>query len=195
MAGGKKSEGTTRRDFLAGTGAALAFSVASGLTGSVDAASNVEVKNRVVGRVSHDSSLCAGCSVCTLMCSLYHEGETMVALSRNELVRDPFEGRYSMSVCRQCLSPSCYEACPQKDSALCIDNVTGVKYINTENCTGCGECISACPQETAGVKLNPETEIAFKCDLCRGRDKGPICVEYCAQNALSVAQDKREGLR
>jgi len=193
MAGGTKAEGTTRRDFLAGTGAALAFGVASGFAVCAGEASNAEAKNRVAGRIEHDSSLCAGCSVCTLMCSLYHEGETIIALSRNELVRDPFEGNYSMNVCRQCLSPSCYEACPQKDSALCIDNVTGVKYVNSENCTGCGECVSACPQKTAGIKLNPEKEIAFKCDLCRGRDKGPICVEYCAQNALTIARDNGEG--
>ena len=192
MAGGKKSEGTTRRDFLAGTGATLAFSVSSGLVGRAGAASIVEAKNRVVGRIEHDSSLCAGCSVCTLMCSLYHEGKTIVVLSRNELVRDPFEGSYSMNACRQCLSPSCYEACPQKDSALCIDKVTGVKYVNPENCIGCGECFSACPLKKAGIKLNPDKEIAFKCDLCRGRKNGPICVEYCAQNALAISRDKEE---
>jgi len=193
MAGGKKSEGTTRRDFLSGTGTALILGVASKLAGCAGDESNVEEKNRVVSRIEHDSSLCGGCSVCTLMCSLYHEGATIVALSRNELVRDPFESSYQMNVCRQCLSPSCYEACPEKDSALCVDKVTGVKYINSEICTGCGECISACPQKTAGIMLNTEKEIAFKCDLCRGRDNGPICVEYCAQNALAVVRDKREG--
>jgi Fe-S-cluster-containing hydrogenase component 2 len=193
MAAGNKSKGTTRRDFLAGTGAALAFGVASGWTACAGGASKVAEKKRVAGRIVHDSTLCAGCGVCTLMCSLYQEGQTSVALSRSELVRDPFEGNYSINVCRQCLSPSCYEACPQKDSALCIDKVSGVKYVKSENCTGCGDCISACPQKTAGIKLNLEKEIAFKCDLCRGRDRGPICVEYCAQNALSVVQDQREG--
>lgn len=193
MAEGKKSEGTTRRDFLAGSGAALAFGVAGGLAGCIGDASNAEAKNRVSGRIEHDASLCAGCSVCTLMCSLFHEGETHVTLSRNELAREPFEGSYSMNVCRQCLSASCYEACPEKDAALCIDQVTGVKYVNAENCIGCGECTTACPLKTAGIRLNPDKEIAFKCDLCRGRENGPICVEYCAQNALAVAQDKKEG--
>jgi Fe-S-cluster-containing hydrogenase component 2 len=127
------------------------------------------------------------------MCSLYHEGETSVELSRNELIREPFESSYSMNICRQCLSASCYEACPEKESALCIDEVTGVKYVNSEGCTGCGECISGCPQKVAGIKLNPDKEIAFKCDLCRGREKGPICVEYCAQNALAIVRDKGEG--
>jgi Fe-S-cluster-containing hydrogenase component 2 len=186
MAGDKKSEGTTRREFLIGTGATLAFGVASGLAGCKSAASVEEPNNQVIRRIEHDSSLCSGCSVCSLMCSLYHEGETIVALSRNEIVRDPFEGSYSMNVCRQCLSPSCYEACPQKDLALCIDEETGVKYVNPEECTGCGECVKACPQKTPGIKLAPQNGFAFKCDLCRGRDNGPICVEYCGQKALSI---------
>jgi Fe-S-cluster-containing hydrogenase component 2 len=192
MAGGKKSEGTTRREFLAGTGAALAFGVASGLAGHAGTASSVEARNQAASRIEHNPSLCAGCSVCTLMCSLYHEGETILALSRNEIVRDPFEGSYLMNVCRQCLSPSCYEACPQKDSALCIDKETGVKYVNSEECIGCGECTRACPQKTAGIRLNPDKKIAFKCDLCRGRDKGPICVEYCGQKALTIVSNSRE---
>jgi Fe-S-cluster-containing hydrogenase component 2 len=186
MAGGKKSEGTTRREFLVGTGAALAFGVSSGLAGCNRSTSIAETEKQVSNRIEHDSSLCAGCSVCSLMCSLYHEGVTSFALSRNEIVRDPFEGAYSMNVCRQCLSPSCYEACPKKDLALCIDEETGVKYVNPEECLGCGECIRACPQKTAGIKLNSVKEVAFKCDLCRGRDNGPICVEYCGQKALST---------
>jgi Fe-S-cluster-containing hydrogenase component 2 len=186
MAGDKKPEGKTRREFLVGTGATLAFGVAGGLAGCRGSTSIEEPKIQVTSRIEHDSSLCAGCSVCSLMCSLYQEGETIVALSRNEMERDPFAGSYSMSVCRQCLSPSCYEACPQKDSALCIDKETGAKYVNSEECTGCGECVNACPQKTPGIRMSPQDEFAFKCDLCRGRDNGPICVEYCGQKALTI---------
>ena len=99
MAEGKKTEGATRREFLVGTGATLAFGVASGLAVYNSSTSIAEAKNQVTSRIEHDPSLCAGCSVCSLMCSLYHEGETIVALSRNEMVRDPFEGSYSMNVC------------------------------------------------------------------------------------------------
>lgn len=193
MAGGKKSEGTTRRQFLTETGAVLAFGVVSSLAVKAGAALIDEPGNQVASRIEHNPSLCAGCSVCALMCSLYHEGETNLSLSRNEIIRDPFEGSYSMEVCRQCLSPSCYEACPQKDSALCIDKETGVKYVNPDKCTGCGECTRACPMKTPGIKLNRESKISFKCDLCRGRDRGPLCVEYCGQKALTIVLNKREG--
>ena len=98
MAGGKKSEGTTRREFLVGTGATLAFGVTSGLSGCGDSTSIAEPKYQVTSRIEHDSSLCAGCSVCSLMCSLFHEGDTIVALSRNEIVRDPFDGSYEVMI-------------------------------------------------------------------------------------------------
>jgi Fe-S-cluster-containing hydrogenase component 2 len=189
MARGKKFAGTNRREFLTGTGAALALGVAGGLAGGASQAAILPAENPVAGRIEHDASLCAGCGVCGLMCSLYHEKETIVALSRAELVREPFEGSYSINVCRQCLSPSCYKACPQKDSALCIDDRTGIKYVNPEMCKGCGNCARGCPLKPARIKLNPNRKVAFKCDLCRGREKGPICIEYCSQHALAVVRE------
>jgi len=120
------------------------------------------------------------------MCSLYNEKEVVRLLSRSEIIREPFEASYSMNVCRQCPSPSCYQACPLKDSALCIDEKTGVKYVDAGSCDGCGECVKACPMDPGRVKMNPDTNVAFKCDLCRDRKEGPICVEYCSQKALAI---------
>jgi len=186
MARGKnKPGGTNRREFLAGTGAALAFGAVGGFAARISPAAVTPAANPA-GRIVHNSSLCAGCGVCGLMCSLYHEKETIVALSRSELVREPFEGASSLNVCLQCLSPGCYQSCPRKDSALCIDRITGVKYVNHEKCDGCAKCTQGCPMKPARIKLNPDKKHAFKCDLCRGRDKGPICIEYCSQHALTV---------
>lgn len=187
MAKSKNKSVTNRREFLAGAGAALSIGAIAGLTGCDYSTETAAVTIPATGRIKHNPSVCAGCGVCSLMCSLYHEKEVHVSLSRSELVREPFEAVYAMNVCRQCLSPSCYQSCPKKDSALCIDQATGVKYINSDQCDGCGECILGCPMEPARVKLNPVTKLAFKCDLCRGRGKGPICIEYCAQHALALA--------
>jgi Fe-S-cluster-containing hydrogenase component 2 len=180
----KKVRDRGRREFLTGAGAALAVGAFSGFT---NCSQSAQLKlDRTAARLAHDPSLCAGCGVCGLMCSLYNEKETSRFLSRSEIVRDPFEAGYSLSACRQCPSPSCYQACPLKDSALCIDETTGVKYINAGSCDGCGECIQACPMEPARVKLKPETKIAFKCDLCMNREDGPVCIEYCSQQALTL---------
>jgi Fe-S-cluster-containing hydrogenase component 2 len=185
----KKAGGSDRREFLTGTGTALAFGAVAGFAGRTSLAASPAPQTPVSDRIEHNASVCTGCGVCSLMCSLYQEGETAFKLSRSEIVRDPFEAAYSLNVCRQCLSPSCYLACPLKDSALCIDQATGIKYVNASECDGCGKCTQACPLNPARVKLNPDQTAAIKCDLCRERENGPICVEYCAQHALTVAAE------
>ena len=82
---------------------------------------------------------------------------------------DRLTAEFTFYVCQQCANPGCYNACPRKDKALCIDEETGITYINAEECDGCGECIEGCPFTPPRIKLHPEKEIAFKCDLCRGR--------------------------
>jgi Fe-S-cluster-containing hydrogenase component 2 len=183
----KKIRGTDRREFLTSAGAAVALGAVTGFTGSGRALGVEPAMKPVSGRIEHNPSLCAGCGVCGLMCSLYHEKEIKVVLSRAELAREPFDGRFSLNVCRQCLSPSCYQSCPLKDSALCIDSATGVKYINAGKCDGCGKCTQACPLKPARVRLYTDRKVAFKCDLCRNREEGPICVEHCSQHALTIA--------
>jgi Fe-S-cluster-containing hydrogenase component 2 len=186
----KKKSGTNRREFL--TGAALSLGAVAGLTHCTPLTETLSVEKMAGIKLEHNSSLCAGCGVCGLMCSLYHEKEVHTSLSRSELIRDPLEAAYSINVCRQCLSPSCYQSCPKKDVALCIDSITGVKYIDPDQCDGCGECTLACPFDPPRIKLNPATQIAFKCDLCRERENGPICIEYCSQNALAIVPGNGE---
>ena len=108
--GKKKTARTDRREFLTGASAALAFGAVAGFTGGTRAAAVEPAEKPASGRIEHNPSLCAGCGVCGLMCSLYHEKETNVALSRAELVREPFESRYALNVCRQCLSPSIHSS-------------------------------------------------------------------------------------
>lgn len=137
------------------------------------------------GKIVHNPDVCSACGVCEVMCSLWHDGIAGPALARCNVIRAAFTATHSYSVCRQCDQPDCYFACPLQDSALCIDGATGVIYINENECTGCEMCIDACPFDPPGIKFNTEKNVAFKCDLCRGRDEGPICVEYCPFEALT----------
>jgi Fe-S-cluster-containing hydrogenase component 2 len=140
----------------------------------------------------HNSEVCAGCGVCEVMCSLYHEGALGPALARAHVVRNPFTAEHTHSTCRQCCSPSCYFACPLKDRAMRIDSDSGTTYVDESECTGCGKCIEACPFDPPGIKINAEKNVAFKCDLCRRRENGPVCVEYCPLQALKlVSKDNR----
>ncbi len=151
-------------------------------------AENTVEKTAASARIAHHPDVCTGCGLCDLMCSLYHEGEQGQTLSRGELVGDRITSEFTFNVCRQCGEPKCYEACPNQDDALCIDAATGVKYIDAEACDGCGNCIEACPFDPPRIKMHPAKEIAFKCDLCRGRADGPICLEYCGFEALSLSE-------
>jgi Fe-S-cluster-containing hydrogenase component 2 len=36
--------------------------------------------------------------------------------------------------------------------------------------------------------MHPTKNVAVNCDLCRGRDSGPICVQFCTMHALSYTQ-------
>lgn len=149
-----------------------------------------EVKATRAPVIVHDPRVCTGCGLCDLMCSLYHEGAQGQALSRGELAGDRVTSEFTFYVCRQCGNPRCYDACPLKDRALCVEEGSGVKYIRAEECDGCGDCIAACPFDPPRIKLHPENGVAFMCDLCRGRAEGPACIEYCGFAALALARDE-----
>lgn len=148
---------------------------------------NDEKKALVPRGIVHDPEHCTGCGLCDLMCSLYHEGEQGQALSRGELVGDRLTAEFTFNVCWQCSTPACHEACPLKDEALVIDEVTGIKYIDPDVCYGCGDCINACALDAPRIKPYPAKNIVLMCDLCRGRPEGPICIEYCNFDALTLA--------
>lgn len=137
--------------------------------------------------IVYNPGLCSACGICEIMCSLWHDGSASPSLSRANIVRDAFTARHSHIICRQCLYPSCYYACPVRDKALCIDEATGVIYIDETECAGCDLCIEACPFDPPRIKHHAEKQTAFKCDLCKEREDGPICVEYCPFQALTYA--------
>jgi len=189
----KTPTGISRREFITRAGATIIIGAVAGAA-ACKPSLNKDLEGIPISAViQHNAKVCAGCGVCGLMCSLYHEGEVGPSLARSGIVRDPFAAEYSLNVCQQCPSPSCYLACPYRDSALCIDEETGVKYVNAENCDGCGKCVKACPFTPANVKLHPVDDVAIKCDLCRDRDRGPICVEYCSMGALTVLPGSQRG--
>lgn len=197
----KKSSGLNRRQFITGAGSAVITGAVAALTALETSGQQVAKKAAggqpavpVSGLIVHKPEVCAGCGVCNLMCALYHHGEQGPGLSNAELDRDPFNAEYVFNVCRQCRSPSCYFACPNIDEALCIDPVTGAKYVNADECEQCGKCTEACPFEPKSIKPHPETDVAMVCDLCRGRERGPICVEYCPMKALTyIPGNERSG--
>ncbi len=146
-----------------------------------------------------DSRKCAGCGTCMLACSLVHEGEQNLSLSRIQIVQDAF-GRFPDDLqqyqCRQCTDPLCVLNCPT--GACHVDAANGnVRVIDQAKCIGCQTCINSCPHQPHRITWNPVTKKASKCDLCittpywdnkGGPDGKQACVEVCPLQAIKLVK-------
>ena len=207
---GDKKKTVLRRDFLVGSGAAIAAgalsvrapqAAAAALTQTSTPAAKVTYAAST-GYIVYDSRLCLGCQSCMFACSMTHEGEANPSLSRIQIIRDaPSFTKYPydvvMSVCRQCVSPLCVQNCPT--GACHVDEAYGnVRMIDQEKCIGCRRCIAACPQRPHRTVWNWTKKKSTKCDLCAnapywGQQGGPnghqACVETCPVKALKLVKE------
>jgi protein NrfC len=202
-----------RRDFLAGSGAAIAAgALVAGLPAAKAlAAETADLPTPTEGEVTYpastgyivyDSRLCFGCQSCMFACSMAHQGEANPTLSRIQIVKDaPSFTTYPrdivMAPCRQCVSPLCVENCPT--GAAHIDTEHGnVRVIDQKKCIGCERCIQFCPQRPHRTVWNPYLQKSSKCDLCLdapywsktgGPDGEQACVSICPSHALKLVHE------
>ncbi|MBL9021222.1 MAG: cyclic nucleotide-binding domain-containing protein [Myxococcales bacterium] len=119
------------------------------------------------------------------------EGFDVFRMGSAALAEPPARAREPRSLllpssCQHCENPSCMIGCP---TGAIGKDPTGEVFIRDELCTGCGACARACPWQNiqmaprpAGVARPPGAaaeELAVKCDLCRGFERGPACVQVC----------------
>lgn len=147
-----------------------------------------------------DSTLCTGCRNCMLACSLVHEGETSLSLSRIQVIQDVLE-RFPHDIavrqCRQCQRPLCLEACPT--GAIHAAGASGhVRTVSEAECSGCQACLDACPYTPGMMIWHRQKGVAVKCDLCAdtpywGEAGGPkgkqACVEVCPMRAIAFTAE------
>ena len=149
----------------------------------------------------YDSMKCCGCMSCMGACSMVHEGEVNMSLSRIQIAQDSFgffPGDIKMAICRQCEVPVCVQMCPT--GAAHIDTANGnVRVIDQAKCIGCKTCLWACPQQPNRTVWNQFKNKSSKCDLCintpywneKGGPTGKqACVESCPMHALSIVKTK-----
>jgi len=141
--------------------------------------------------------LCIACNACMKACvkKAYIRGK----LAKSRLTVLTLESGKMPNQCRQCDDAPCVHVCPTaalsiKDS--CID-------LREEICIGCKLCTIACPYGAIHIdgEVPPSTEddiekhleagcisglksIAIKCDMCKGLESGPACVDSCPTGAL-----------
>lgn len=129
------------------------------------------------------TDLCTGCNRCTLVCSAVKEGLFVPSKARIHVNNFPLAGFSAPSICFQCSKADCLNACPVEAIYKSDD---GVVLIREGECTGCGECVDACPY---GMIELSENDIAYKCDYCGG---DPACVKVCYPHALVFGEPERE---
>ena len=140
-----------------------------------------------------DLDRCTGCHTCTVACQMEKALPPDLALIPVYTVggtQDVPQGRfpdlymdYVPKPCAHCQSPPCAYTCPAE--AL-YQREDGLVLIDASLCTGCGDCLSACPY--GALSMDGEG-IARKCDLCASRlDRGvePSCAMCCPTRAICV---------
>ena len=141
-----------------------------------------------------DLERCTGCRACEAACKL--ENRLSESIFRNrvywvapESEQEQFE--FVVTVCQQCVRPACLRACGA--AAIQKDAATGVVTIDDQRCTGCQECVLACPY--GAMSFDFRRHKADKCNLCRDRRDtgrgGPACAAACPGRAISFG-DRRQ---
>ena len=130
---------------------------------------------------------CVGCNACEVACKQEHGlpvGPRWMRVypdSPRE-IQGKQQQRYVVTHCMHCSRPRCKDVCPVEAITKRED---GLVLVDEELCTGCKDCIEACPLGV--MQFDEERGIAQKCDLCVARlDKGlpPSCVDACPSHCI-----------
>lgn len=147
-----------------------------------------------------DMTACTGCKTCQIACMDKNDFGPEIQFRQVKYFeggRFPNPWLYYISFsCGHCANPGCITSC--KAGALYKDEATGAVLVDRSKCTGCRECLAACPY---GVPQYSEVSgKMLKCDMCLdliSAGEEPACSSSCPMRALlfgSMAElERHEG--
>jgi formate dehydrogenase iron-sulfur subunit len=155
-----------------------------------------------------DVSSCIGCKACQVACMQWNDlrdtvGDnvgvydnprdltpqswTVMRFSEVEMKAPDQDAHLEWLIrkdgCMHCQDPGCLKACPAPGAIVRYRN--GIVDFISENCIGCGYCISGCPFNIP--RLNKADNRVYKCSLCADRvavGLEPACVKACPTGAI-----------
>ena len=134
-----------------------------------------------------DTRKCVGCMDCVLACKAENKVpdgycRTWIATETTGKFPD-LKLEVRSERCNHCDRPPCVINCPT--GAIHIEE-GGIVTVAREKCTGCKNCLVACPYGVGYI--NPETNTSDKCTFCLHRVKRgelPACVAVCPTKCLT----------
>ena len=135
-----------------------------------------------------NASVCSGCRICEMVCSIKHEGVVNPARSRIRVIQHESVLLDVPVLCKQCESPPCAAVCPT--DAIKRDEKLNQVIIDYELCIGCKICVAACPFGAMG--FDTKARKVINCDLCDG---DPECVKFCSVKAIECVDDSLANLK
>jgi Fe-S-cluster-containing dehydrogenase component len=145
-------------------------------------------------RLIIDLDRCWGCKACEVACK---KEMSLDAGPRPMLVEEIgprkingiLQRDFVPVMCQHCYEPACREVCPTQAIFRAEDKTI---QIDSDLCTYCGECASACP---FGAIDFSEQYGPVKCSLCFSRRKNgwlPSCAQHCEGRAFTLAIDNED---
>jgi tetrathionate reductase subunit B len=150
-----------------------------------------------------DTTKCNGCYNCQIACKDEHCGNDWTPYAKpqpetgqfwmkmNEFVRGnapQVKMSYVPVMCQHCDDAPCIAAC---DDGGITRRDDGLVIINPKTCTGCMNCVDACPY--GAIYFNSHLSLAQKCTGCAHLlDRGwtePRCVDACPTGALMFGEE------
>lgn len=153
-----------------------------------------------------DSDKCIGCHACTIACKTKNAtppGSQWCQIRSEESGIYPNVVVTNLPIqCMHCDHPACMEVC---SSGSFTKNSNGIVTVDQSKCTGCEQCLQACPYNVLSIiNIKPYSpEFGFnhfeeknytrhkdgvvgKCDFCQDlttQGKKPACVNICPLHA------------